>query len=115
MAKAKKNGSHLVNDIAPDAPETLSDADVVEEKPPLTTEELNAMFDAVDSYDGKVAALNAELETLKAGRSDAVKAIVDAVGNKGPWDIGGKRISVTERGGRFNMQRESAARLTLNR
>lgn len=118
MAKSSKN-SHVVQGIEEDPlPKSATGADSSKasdapERVALTTEQLNELFSKVEEYDQAIGVLQTQLDATKTGRSDAVRAIVEAVGNKGPWNIKGKRISVTERGGRFNMQRESDAKLTL--
>jgi len=113
MAKAKKNGSHLVNNIEPDAQAPREESSPESAKEPLTSEALRALFDSWRDADTELATIEKTIEAAKDKRSVAVKAIVDALGNKGPWTVDGVRLSVTERGGRYNMQRESSPKLTL--
>jgi transposase len=113
MAKAKKN-SHLVDGIEPDsAPDTASAVATEVEKPRLTTEQMRELFDDWKAADGELDAVKAKIDAAAEKRSECVRAIVEALGNKGPWTVDGVRLSATERGGRFNMQRESDAKFTL--
>lgn len=81
--------------------------------PAPTHDELRALFAAVRDHDGQVEAAEHELEIRKAYRSAAIKAIVEAVGNKGPWTVDGETISVSARGDSYTFRRQRVARLTL--
>jgi len=113
MAKRNRNESHVVDGVEPDLKPEPTSAPEAAAKPALTSDELRAMFDAVEATRADVEAANAALEAAKDKRSEAVKAIVEAVGNKGPWTVNGVRLSVTVRGDRYNMQREGDAKLVL--
>lgn len=111
---AKKTGSHVVQGIDEDPRQTtVPGADAPAQKTPLTSDELRALFDAWKAAGKELDAVKATVEAAAVKRSDAAKAIVDALGNKGPWNVDGDRLSVSVRGDRYNMQRESDAKLTL--
>ncbi len=78
-----------------------------------TNDDLRALFAAVREHDTRVAEAERELEVRKGHRSAAIKAIVEAVGNKGPWTVDGETISVSARGESYTFRRQRAARLTL--
>jgi hypothetical protein len=118
MAKSSKNnGSHVTPGIAederPSKPLTTDAAAEAPAREPLTSEQLRGLFDAWKATQGDVDAAKQALEAALTKRSECVRVIVEAVGNKGPWTIDGARLSVTVRGDKYNMQRESDAKLTL--
>lgn len=82
-AAAGKPGSHVTPGIAPDAPTNSAAAEP--EKPKLTSAELRSLFDRYETEHAKVEQAEAVVETAAAARSEAVKAIVEAVGHKGPY------------------------------
>lgn len=116
MARKQRNSDHVVSDAAEDPrQEHIPGADqpAAEPKPALTTEQLQALFADYDAANAELEQVKQTIEAAAQRRSAAVRAIVEAVGNKGPWNIGGVRMSVTERGGKFHITRESDAKLTL--
>lgn len=74
------------------------------EKPKLTAQEKKILFAAADKADKEVDDTEVLLEELREHRSDAIKAIHDAMG-KGPFDYKGRTLSIavrTPEGGKAN-------------
>lgn len=118
MAKASKgNSSHVVPGIDEDPRQTKvpgSDAAVeAPAKPALTSEELRALFDGWKAADKELETIKSTVDAAATKRSNTVKALVEALGNKGPWMVDGVRLSVSVRGDTYSMSKESDAKLTL--
>lgn len=77
-----------------DAPATTTVTTPAEAAPAaLTKEQKRALWDEYDKHDSAYRAAEAQVETIKATRATAIKAIVDGYGHTGPF----KRS--TEKGG----------------
>ena len=112
---AKPKGSHVVPGIEEDAPKKPSaETDTqASEAPKLTSEQLRGLFDSWKAADAELDTIKATVEAAATKRSNAVKTIVEALGNKGPWVVDGVRLSVSVRGDTYSMSKESDAKLTL--
>lgn len=119
MAKMKPGrSSHEVSDVEADPrqtsmPGTEPAEAATPEKPAPTQGELEALFGAYEGAHGELVALDAQRDALIGKRSETVKALVETIGNKGPWTVRGVRMSVTERGGKYHMTREGDSKLTF--
>jgi hypothetical protein len=67
---------------------------------PLSKEEKRALFDKAFAYDETVAALEKQIEQVKAEKSIAVEAVKNACG-KGPFQYRGREITISSREGTF--------------
>lgn len=81
----------------------------------FTTEQLKALGATFTKEQAALDAAEAVYEKARARRSDAVKAIVEACGHKGPFHIGGKVWNATERksSGFFSMSEQSPPKSDL--
>jgi len=97
--------SHVVEETGQPDPLTLTS--------PNDPDALRAMFAGIEIHDQTIAGIEETLATARALRSRAIQAIVVAIGNKGPWNIGGKLISVAVRGETYSFRTQSEAKLSL--
>ncbi len=116
MAKASDKNP-VVSDVAPLPGQTAIPGTNPAPVAPAakTAEELRAMGDAFLKAHEKALAAKAAFEAARVVKSDTIKVIVEALGHKGPFNIGGKLFSASQSKstGMYSMGEESGAKATL--
>jgi hypothetical protein len=93
----------------PDTSQEPKDA----EKPKATKEQLKKLFSEYEKLDAEHQKILTASEQLKAKKSDATKAILDA-GGKGPYTYKGDELTVTQRGTVFFFRGKKKDRATID-
>jgi hypothetical protein len=80
--------------------------------PTLTAEQRKKLGDTFLAAQGKAEKAEAAYDAARAEKSDAVKALVDATGHKGPFSIGGKNwlAKQSKSTGSFSMTEQATAK-----
>lgn len=84
----------------------MADTTDAKEKPEVSDEMAVEMFGNYDSLSAQESKLQAELDKIKAAKSDAVQEIADAMGS-GPFEWKGQKLTIMKRGTTFFFKGES--------
>lgn len=81
---------------------TGADAAGAAPKAPMNKDEIKKLFAAANDAESEVDKAEKNLRDKITKRSDAVKAILDKTGNKGPYTFNGRQVTIVKRTSKEN-------------